>query len=69
MTKLDLAVIKVGEAELLLNRCLASEPAHNDLVNGLLIKLTKIRIELEALGPVEPFPNAQEIAGLSQDAA
>ena len=48
ITDLDLAILKIGEAELLLNRRLAKKTNGQDEdVNDLLIQLTKVKIQLE----------------------
>ena len=60
MTKLDLVIAKITEAELQLNRCLASESHENETMNEALIELTKVRIVLEKVA---------EFTGFSQDAS
>ena len=48
MTDIELAVLKISEAELLLNRRLAKKSNGQDEdVNVLLIQLTKVKIQLE----------------------
>lgn len=49
MTKLDAVILKLTEAELQLNRCLARDPHENEKINEALIELTKVRIVLEKI--------------------
>ncbi len=44
---LSAAIIKIQEAELILNRCLCTDQGSPEKVNETLIKLTAIRIDLE----------------------